>query len=122
MESTMSSEHESLTPAEQQYLERARAAEGEGISLLQYYRAKELSVYSLYNIRRRLIRKGVVRRERAAWSTTKRKSDAFVAVHVTRAARSAELVCRVRHPSGWVIECASWPEPSWISSLLAERP
>ena len=118
----MSGEQESLTPAEQQYLEHVRAAQGEGISLLQYYRAKELSVYSLYNIRRRLIKKGVVRRERAAWSTTKRKSDAFVAVHVTRAASGAGVVCRVQHPSGWVIECASWPEPSWISSLLAERP
>jgi hypothetical protein len=76
MESTMSDEHESLTPAEQQYLEHARAAQSEGISLLQYYRAKELSVYSLYNIRRRLIKKGVVRRERAAWSTRKRSAYA----------------------------------------------
>lgn len=117
----MSNEQESLTPAEQQYLEHARAAEGEGVSLLQYYRAKGLSVYSLYNIRRRLIKKGVVRRERAAWSTTERKSDGFVAMHVTRSARSAEVVCRLQHPSGWVIECASWPQPSWISSLLAQR-
>lgn len=118
----MSNEHESLTPAEQQYLEHARAAEGEGKSLLQYYRARQLSVYSLYNIRRRLIKKGVVKGGRAAWSTEKHKPEGFVAVHVRRSARSAEVVWRVQRPSGWVIECASWPQPSWISNLLAQRP
>ena len=62
----MNTKSEDLTPAEQQYLERTQTAESEGMSLTQYYRANGLSVYSLYNVRRRLIKKGVVARRRAA--------------------------------------------------------
>jgi hypothetical protein len=118
----MNTKSEDLTAAEQQYLERAKAAEGEGVSLAQYYRANGLSVYSLYNVRRRLINKGVVARGRAAWSTARAKAEGFVAVRVlspTEAGSSS--VCRLRHPSGWVIECLSWPEPSWMAALTGER-
>src|SRR5215469_18140032 len=119
---SMNTKSEDLTAAEQQYLERAKAAEGEGMSLAQYYRAKGLSVYSLYNVRRRLIQKGVVARGRAAWSTARSKTEAFVAVRVVKPAEAgSSSVCRLKHPSGWVIECASWPEPSWMAALTGER-
>lgn len=118
----MNTNSEDLTPAEQQYLERATAAEGEGLTLAQYYRANGLSVYSLYNVRRKLIKKGVVARGRAAWSTARPKPDAFVAVRVVKPAEAGNLsVCRLCHPSGWVIECANWPEPSWMAALTGER-
>lgn len=118
----MNTKSEDLTAAEQQYLERAKAAEGEGMSLVQYYRANGLSVYSLYNVRRRLIQKGVVARGRAAWSTARPKMDAFVAVRVVEPAEGPRSnVCRLCHPSGWVIECLSWPEPSWLAALAGER-
>lgn len=119
----MNTNSEELTPAERQYLERAKAAEGQGVTVAQYYRANSLSVYSLYNVRRKLVRKGVVARGRAAWSTARPEPGAFVAVRVVKAAEAGNpSVCRLRHPSGWVIECASWPEPSWISKLLARQP
>ena len=35
---------------------------------------------------------------------------------------SAALACRVRHPSGCVIECVSWPDPSWIMGVLGAQP
>lgn len=118
----MNTKSEDLTAAEQQYLERAKTAESEGVSLAKYYRANGLSVYSLYNVRRRLIKKGVVARGRAAWSTARTKAEAFVAVRVVRAAEAgSSSVCRLRHPSGWVIECLTWPEPSWMAALTGER-
>jgi hypothetical protein len=118
----MNTEHEDLTPAERRYLENVRAAESQGMGLAQYYRAKGLSVYTLYNVRRRLIRKGVVARGRAAWSRARAKADSFIAVRVAKSpVARAESVCRLRHPSGWVIECGSWPEGSWIAGLVGER-
>jgi hypothetical protein len=118
----MNTKSEDLTAAEQQYLERAKTAEGEGMSLAQYYRANGLSVYSLYNVRRRLVKKGVVARGRAAWSTARAKADSFVAVRVVKPTEAgSSSVCRLRHPSGWVIECVNWPEPSWMAALTGER-
>lgn len=118
----MNTKSEVLTPAELQYLERAKAAESQGVRLAQYYRANGLSVYSLYNVRRKLIKKGVVARARAAWSTARPRPEAFVAVRVVRPAEAGgSSVCRLRHPSGWVIECLSWPEPSWMAALTGER-
>ena len=29
---------------------------------------------------------------------------------------------RVRHPSGWLIECRMWPDPQWLSELMGVRP
>ncbi len=43
----------------------------------------------------------------------------FIAVSVTDSVPA--VVCRVRHPTGWVIECASWPDPNWIKELAGER-
>jgi len=43
----MNTKSEDLTAAEQQYLERAKTAESEGVSLAKYYRANGLSAYSL---------------------------------------------------------------------------
>jgi hypothetical protein len=28
------------------------------------------------------------------------------------------MVCRLRHPSGWLIEYASWPEGAWLSEVF----
>jgi hypothetical protein len=81
MERVMDMKHEDLTAGERRYLEHARAAKSQGISLPQYYRANGLSVFTLYNIRRGLIRKGVVARARAQ-RISRAKSGGFVAVRV----------------------------------------
>jgi hypothetical protein len=57
MEGMMDMKPEDLTAGERLYLEHTRAAKGHGVTLAQYYRANGLSVYTLYNIRRGLIRK-----------------------------------------------------------------
>lgn len=113
---------EDLTRAERRFLERAAEAQEQGVTLEQYYRASGLSVGWLYNIRRQLQGKGVVVPEATARSVVA-TSGKFVEVCV-RAARGSEgsAVCRVRHPSGWMIECGSWPEVSWVRQLIGERP
>jgi hypothetical protein len=116
----MNAKHEDLTPAEQRYLEHARAAESQGMSLAQYYRAAGLSVYTLYNIRRRLIHKGVLARRRAA-RVAPGKPGQFIAVRVAPAVAARGAVCRLQHSSGWMIECDSWPQASWVAQLLGER-
>lgn len=113
---------EDLTRAERRFLERAAEAQQQGVTLEQYYRASGLSIGWLYNIRRQLQGKGVVVPEPSARSAVV-TSGKFVEVCVRPGTRSeGSAVCRVRHPSGWVIECASWPEVSWMRALTGERP
>jgi len=115
----MDMKHEDLTAGERRYLERARAAKGQGVSLLQYYRAQGLSVYTLYNVRRGLIRKGILARRRVA-RTVQAKNGGFVAVRVApSSAPTTEPKCQLRHPSGWVIECGSLPDVRWLSALMS---
>jgi hypothetical protein len=111
-----------LTRAEQRFLERAAEAQEQGVTLEQYYRASGLSIGWLYNIRRQLQGKGVVVPEPSARSAEV-MSGKFMQVYVRPTTGSeASAVCRVRHPSGWMIECGSWPEVSWVRQLIGERP
>lgn len=114
----MNTKHEDLSPAEKQYLEHAQAAEGQGVSLSQYCRTAALNVSSLYNIRRQLVKRGVLPRQRAVRRRGSEKP--FVAVRVAPPTVASGGVCRLQSPSGWVIECASWPEPIWIRDLTGE--
>ena len=113
---------EDLTRAERRFLERVAEAQQQGVTLEQYYRACGLSLGWLYNIRRQLQGKGVVVPEPTGPSAVV-TSGKFVEVCVRGATRNeGSAVCRVHHPSGWVIECSMWPEPSWMAALVGERP
>jgi len=37
----------------------------------------------------------------------------------TMTTTAAPAGCRIRHPSGWTIECAGYPEVSWLSALMS---
>jgi hypothetical protein len=26
--------------------------------------------------------------------------------------------CRLRHPSGWELECEGWPDPLWLRAVV----
>ena len=70
-------------------------------------------------IKRGLVRKGLIGGRR---QSGKDKPTGFVPVRIAPAAAVAAAtttVCRIRHPSGWMIECASFPEASWMSALLS---
>jgi len=56
-----------------------------------------------------------------AQAAATQEPGAFVGVRIAPApgAAATGAACRIRHPSGWVIECASWPEASWMAALFA---
>jgi hypothetical protein len=117
LEGTMDN-REDLTRAERRFLERAAEAQEQGLTLEEYYRASGLSVGWLHNIRRQLQGKGVVVPEPTARGVTV-PSGKFLEVCVAPTMRSqGSAVCRLRHPSGWMIECLSWPPGSWLAECF----
>jgi len=115
-----------LTLGEQRYLERAREAEKEGTSLHAYYRTHGLSLNMLYKVRRQLVAKGIVAPAAHAPPVSAERPAKLVEVRVAQALGKIEIpatgsVCRLRHPSGWMIECGMWPEPRWLAGLLELR-
>ncbi|MGA7537150.1 MAG: hypothetical protein WBW93_00110 [Steroidobacteraceae bacterium] len=117
-----------LTLGEQRYMERVREAEEEGLSLHAYYRAHGLSLNMLYKVRRQLMRKGIVAPDGTPPEAGKpgkpgKLIEVRVADSVSRAGfPAAAAVCRLRHPSGWLIECGMWPDLRWLSGLMEVRP
>lgn len=112
-----------LTLGQQRFMERMQEAQNEGVSLADYYRAHGLSMAMLYKVRRQLVQKGIVPPTRQQEQTVS-GPEKFVQVRVQEL--GAELavsgpVCRLRHPSGWLIECGMWPEVQWLLQLMGER-
>ena len=132
----MNAKREELTEGERRYLEHVRRARSQGMGLSRYCRSVGLNPFSLYSMRRQMRRKGILApaQQPAAGAGAKEPRGSavpgrFVAVRVVEpavpaavASAAAGLVCRLRHPSGWMIECASWPESSWVSALVGARP
>lgn len=115
-----------LTLGEQRYLERVREAQGEGVSLRDYYLAHGLSLRMLSRVQRQLALKGMVLPSSDALAGAGMPGK-LIEVHVADAVGragfpAAGAVCRLHHPSGWVIECGSWPDPLWMAGLVGERP
>ena len=129
----MNAKREELTEGERRYLEHVRRARSQGMGLSQYCRSVGLNPFSLYSMRRQMRRKGILApaQQPAAGAKEPRGSAVpgrFVAVRVVEpavpaavASAAAGLVCRLRHPSGWTIECGSWPEPGWVAGVMEGR-
>ena len=112
-----------LTLGQQRFMERMQEAQNEGVSLPDYYRAHGLSMAMLYKVRRQLVQKGIVLATRPRPGSGLEK---FVQVRVQEPLEGAQLpvrgpVCRLRHPSGWLIECGMWPQPQWLLQLMGEQ-
>lgn len=134
-ESEMNAKRVELTEGERGYLEHVRRARSQGMGLSQYCRSVGLNPFSLYSMRRQMRRKGILppaqQTERSAGAKEPRGSSVpgrFVAVRVVEpavpaavASAPAGLVCQLRHPSGWTIECGSWPEPRWVAGVMEGR-
>jgi hypothetical protein len=106
---------EQLTERESQALEHLRKAEELEVTIAEYARSFEIDVKDLYASKQSLIRKGALPGRPAGGED--QLSD-FVPVQVTPSSSHADVVCRIRHPSGLLIECASWPPAKWISQLV----
>ena len=110
---------EALSERERACLTYLRQAQELGVSFSRYCREKELKLHEWSWVKRVLIRKGVIGGRRRAEKT---KPAGFAPVRVAPAAVAAATtatVCRIRHPSGWTIECASFPAASWMSALMS---
>jgi hypothetical protein len=109
-----------LSERERTCLSHLEEAQKLGVSFSRYCREKKLSMYQWTWIKRALVRKGVIGGRRRAEGP---KPAGFVPVSiapaVVAAATVTTTVCRIRHPSGWTIECASYPEVSWMSALMS---
>jgi hypothetical protein len=118
----MEAKQAELTAREQAYFDHRRAAKEQGLSLTAYCKNVGLNVRSLYTVRRELVEKGVVPRtfESKKKTPKKKHSGRFVAVRLAAAdgPKDAQATCRLRHPSGWTIECRDWPQASWMSALV----
>jgi hypothetical protein len=111
---------EALSQRERECLAHLEEAKKLGVSFSQYCRDKQISMHQWTWIKRALVRKGVIgKRERS----DRARTAGFASVRVAPAAATitttaAVTGCRIRHPSGWTIECASYPEVSWLSALM----
>ena len=113
---------EPLSERERACLAHLEEAKKLGKSFSQYCRDKQISMHQWTWIKRALVRKGVIggRRRVPVEGPT---AAGFIPVRVAPAAVAATTtpttVCRIRHPSGWTIECASYPEVSWMLALMS---
>jgi hypothetical protein len=104
---------EKLSEKERAYLEHVAQAQKLGVSFAQYCRQQGLPIKPWYWVRHRLVRKGVVC---GRGQVKAQKPAGFVPVHI---APSTGAVCRISHPTGWVIECGSLPQAQWLTALLS---
>jgi hypothetical protein len=112
---------EALSERERECLAHLEEAKRLGVSFSRYCRDKEISMYQWTWIKRALVRKGVIGKRGRA---DQPKAAGFVPVRVAAPVAAMPVgavmaVCRIRHPSGWTIECASYPEASWMSALMS---
>ncbi len=114
---------EALSDRERACLAHLEEAKRLGVSFSRYCREKELSMHQWTWVKRALVRKGVIS-ERG--QTERTKAAGFAPVRVIAAAATATApaaatatACRIRHPSGWTIECAGLPAASWLSAFVS---
>jgi len=110
-----------LSERERACLAHLRQAKELGVSFSQYCRERDLKFHQWMWVKRGLFRKGVIERARR---TEKAKSAGFAPVRIAPAAAAmpptaAATGCRIRHPSGWTIECTVYPDVLWLSTLLS---
>jgi hypothetical protein len=113
---------EPLTAQEQQALDQMRQAQEQGSTLKELAATLGLEVRHLYEIRRRLVRKGAFGPLPRGKTRKPRKTGAFVPVRVVPAApttKDTSVTCRLVHPGGWVLECDGLPPATWIAAVLS---
>src|SRR5271163_4776039 len=97
---------EALSERERACLAHLEEAKKLGLSFSRYCRDKQISMHQWTWIKRALVRKGVIGERGRA---DQPKVVGFVPVRVAAPVAAAMPACRIRHPSGWTIECASYP-------------
>jgi hypothetical protein len=95
------------------------------VSVAEYARSFCVDAKELYSAKQALIRKGVLpsrggdEDEDGAAGETPRSDFVPVKVSLSHAPILGDTMCRIRLPSGVVIECAGFPPTAWLMALLA---
>jgi hypothetical protein len=112
---------EALNERERACLGHLEQAKKLGVSFSRYCREKDLSLHQWAWIKRVLVRKGVVseRRQMQGPEAVGFAPVRIVAATATMTTTAVATGCRIRHPSGWTIECAVYPEVAWLSALMS---
>jgi hypothetical protein len=115
---------EMLSEREQKCLEHVKQAQELGVSFAEFCRSFDLNVNTWYSVRQGLVRKGLIDGRPRTDEPEELKEATpvpagFAEVHIAPMAAVPAVMCRIRHPNGWVIECVRWPEASWMAALFA---
>jgi hypothetical protein len=128
---------EKLNEAERVCVDHLRQAQVLGVSLAEYCRSFDLDLSKWYRVKQALARKGItvtatsvaatevrtgepVAEEKAAPFARVQIAAAPVAPVPTASAGDAVgVACRIVHPSGWIVECGTLPQASWLAAVLA---
>jgi hypothetical protein len=113
-----------LTERERECLKHFRQAQELGTSFAEYCRSQGLKANEWHAVRHGMVHKGLLPGKGSVAAKRRlfrRRDSRFVPVRL--AASGAEVsasatACRLRHASGWVIECTSLPEIRWLKGLL----
>lgn len=114
---------ERLTEREREYLRHFEAARERGVSFAAYCRVAGLKATEWHTVRHGMVRKGLLPaggHRSARKKPSRQKRSRFIPVRV-QACGGEEIcgtACRLRHASGWVIECAGLPEVQWLKGLI----
>jgi predicted transcriptional regulator len=111
---------EELTERETQLLEHVRTAQERGSTLVEYASSAGLDVKALYEVKRQLVKKGVIARR--AGTKKRQKRGRFAQARIVAALPQpivAAVACRLLHPNGRVLECVNWPQAQWMAAVLA---
>jgi hypothetical protein len=117
-----------LTERERECLKHIRQARDCGLSFAEYCRSIGLKANEWHAVRHGMVKKGLLPPGQGAktkGTRSRRKRGRFIPVRVepsNGAGAWSGMACRVRHPSGCIIECVSWPELGWMKGLLGEQP
>ena len=105
---------------EREYLEHLGQALAQKLTLAEYCRARGLRAQRLYSVSSKLAGKGYVSHRTAeVVAKPPQSTNQFMAVRVAPVTtNSSAAVCRLRHPSGWMIECMDLPPASWMAALV----
>ena len=116
----MRTKQSELTRREREYLDHLRLAQERQLTLAQYCRAGGLRAQRLYSVSNKLARKGYVEHRNLPVAAAKRSAPGqFIAVRVAPSESiHSGTGCRLRHPSGWTIECTDFPRATWLAALV----
>jgi hypothetical protein len=116
-----------LTDRERECVKHIRQARERGVSFAEYCRSAGLKANEWHAVRHGMVKKKLLPPGPGATARSvpsRRKPVGFIPVRVEASHGSGSpggMLCRVRHPSGCIIECASWPELAWMQGVLGAQ-